>query len=152
MKRENILTWLVAFLIVMNGAILFYFMRKGPLPEPPPDRIIVEVLQFDDRQRDEFRKLKDDHHGKMMKLNDHFRKTLEDYFLTLQNNSSAKDSLETLISGLEKERLNITYSHFQDIKKLCRDDQLEKFNTFLPDLIRFVAAPLPKKDGPPRRN
>lgn len=153
MKREHILTWLVVFLIVLNGAVLFYFISKEQSPEPgPPDRIIIEALQLDDQQRAEFDRLKGDHHHKIMALNDRFRLTMENYFLTLQTNGEGKDSLEQLITDIEKERLSITYAHFEDIKKMCRADQLEKLNAFLPELIRLVGAPKPKKGGPPRRN
>ena len=153
MKRENILTWLVIFLALLNGAVLFYFISKEYSPEPgPPDRIIIEALQFDDQQRAEFDRLKGDHHRKMVELNARFRLTMENYFLTLQTNSIGKDSLEQIITEIEKERLSITYSHFQDVKKLCRNDQLEKLNAFLPELIRLIGTPRPKKDGPPRRN
>ena len=153
MKRENILTWLVVFLTVLNGAVLLYFISREHAPEPaPPDRIIIETLQLDSDQRAEFKKLKDEHHNKMVELNARFRLTMENYFLTLQTNSIGKDSLEQVITQLEKERLSITYSHFQDVKKMCKNDQLEKFNAFLPELIRLVGAPRSKKDGPPRRN
>ncbi len=153
MKRENILTWLVIFLTVLNGAVLFYFISKEQAPEPePPDRIIVEALQFDDQQLAEFDRLKGDHHRKMVALNNRFRLTMGNYFLTLQTNNIGKDSLEQLNADIEKERLSITYAHFVDLKKMCRADQLEKFNAFLPELIRLVGTPRPKKGGPPRRN
>jgi periplasmic protein CpxP/Spy len=155
MKRENLLLWMVAILIVINGAILFYFLQKEGNPPPHRDKLIVEALQFDDNQRTEFDRLKRQHRNQINELDDKFKQSLENYFLLLRLDTETqlkKDSIENVLTSLEQERVRVTYAHFQDLKNLCRADQQEKFNAFIPQLIEFIVKSGPKRDGPPRRN
>lgn len=155
MKRENLLLWMVAILIILNGSILFYFLRKEGNPPPHRDKLIVETLQFDETQRAEFDRLKQEHRNQINALDDQFKQSLENYFLLLRLDTGTeikKDSIESLLASLEQERVSITYAHFQDLKNLCRADQREKFDAFIPQLIEFIVKPGPKRDGPPRRN
>ncbi len=155
MKREDLFLWMVLILIVLNGAILFYFLRKEGNPPPHRDKLIVEALRFDETQRTEFDRLKQGHRNQINALDEKFKESLENYFLLLRLNTSTqlkKDSIELVLASLEQERVSITYAHFQDLKNLCRVDQREKFDAFIPQLIEFIVKPGPKRDGPPRRN
>lgn len=141
MKRENFLIGLVLLLVVLNAFMLFRMSsRRGPGGGPPPhDRIIVSTLNFDERQQQAFEKLKFEHRGRIIEIEDKFESTLEKYFLLLPNeNQKAKDSLELIIAELEREKADVTFDHFRDLRNLCRPDQQKAFDEFIPQLFRFI--------------
>lgn len=155
MKRETLLLGIVALLVLLNGAILFFFLGRDENHRPPPhDKIIVETLQFDKAQQAQFDQLKQDHHSRVKAIDDIFDKNMEKYFALLQTdtaNLNLKDSIDSVMAFLEREKIRITYAHFEDLKKLCREDQQEKFNAFLPQLVKFIMRPNPPKKEPPER-
>ncbi len=150
MKRENILMAFIVLLVVMNGAVLFYFLTGRQIPPPRHDKRIIEALHFDDLQQQEFEKLKFGHRDQMNRLDDAFNGLLKDYFETLASgNTSMRDSLANELGKIEQQRVNITWDHFNDLKKLCKPEQAEDFNNFLPELIRFIVQRGPKNGPPP---
>lgn len=153
MKRENILIGVVIVLAIINGLVLYRFVSGpgGPPDGPPPhDKIIVERLGLDQSQQRAFDGLKYQHRTKVNELESHFEKTMEAYFLLLRSNDqSKKDSLESVLGGLEREKAMVTYEHFKDLKDILRPDQKEKFDAFIPELFRFIMPPHPKRKLPP---
>ena len=159
MKRESILIAMVAVLIVMNGCLLFYFLDngRGPGEQPPPnrDKIIIEALELDRDQQEQFKQLKTEHHDRMMEINDQSNQLLEHYFSLLHDGrAEEKDTIEIRLAKLEQQRVSVTYAHFDDLKKLCHEDQKEKFDAFLPTLIEFILPRGNRRNPPPhdRRN
>lgn len=161
MKKENIWIALVAFLIVLNATILFLFLggknpgRPGQGGQAPRDLQIIEALSLDEEQQAKFEVLKEDHRGKMRELNSGTDEMLQAYFMLLESgeiDSTQKDSLESEFAALEKEKINVTFDHFQKLKTLCNPDQQEEFDAFLPTLIELVLPRGQEKLPPPRRN
>jgi periplasmic protein CpxP/Spy len=156
MKRENLLIGLVLFLVLLNGFVLLRQNRGGgPRHDGPPphDRLIIKTLNFDESQQRSFEELKFDHRRKIVELERKFETTLEEYFLLLSvENQSKKDSLESIVADLEKQKADITFQHFKDLRNLCRPDQREAFDQFIPELFRFIMPPSPRNLPPPRRN
>lgn len=158
MKRENLLVGLVLFLVLLNAVILYLFLSNDNRPgggPPRHDKVIIETLKFDEQQQLAFEQLKFQHRSAIVEIDNQFEPTLEAYFLLLRNDSSSsvtKDSLELVIGNLEKQKARITFSHFSDLRKLCREDQKAAFDRFIPELFRFIMPPRPKNPPPPRRN
>lgn len=161
MKKESIWIAMVAFLIVLNVAILFLFLggknpgRPGQAGPPPRDRQIIEVLSLDKGQQAKFEVLKDEHRAKMRELNLEANDLLQSYFMLLESgeiDSAQKDSLESEFAALEKEKMNVTFDHFQKLKTLCSPDQQKEFDAFIPTLIELVLPRGQEKLPPPRRN
>jgi len=154
MKRESILIGMVAALIIMNGCILIYFLHKerpGDQGAPHRDKIIIEALELDRDQQEQFEQLKTQHHDRMMKINDESNQLLKNYFSLLHDSQNdKKDSIEIQLASLEQERVRVTFDHFNDLKKLCREDQKQKFDDFLPTLIDFILPRNDKRNPPPR--
>jgi protein CpxP len=149
MKRENILLAAIVLLALTNGAVLFYFLRQRPNFAPRHDQRIVDALRLDAEQQKEFEKLKADHRRQMNELDRKFNDLLDGYFGTLaSNNVSSRDSLEKQLGSIEAMRARVTWQHFGDLKALCRSDQKDDFNAFLPELIKFIVQRGPR-NGPP---
>lgn len=155
MERTKLLTFTVIGLLVLNFATLGFLFLNGPksgrLPherKPEPKEIIIQKLHFDANQQKEYAKLIQWHRGEIDKLDGNIRKTKNELYSQLsekQTNVKSKDSLIALLNSYQKQIEETHFKHFEDIKKLCKPEQLEDFNALTEELARIFA---PKPRGP----
>ena len=162
MKKTKLLTITVIGLLLLNFAILAFLLVSGPRghkrssdrPEgrPNPREIIIERLHFDDNQQKEYAELIKWHRGEIKKLDSNIRQTKNELYSQLNQtevNLKTKDSLITLLNSFQKQVEETHFKHFEDIKKLCHQDQFEDFNELTEDLSRIFA---PNKPPRPRHD
>ena len=157
MKKETLLTTAVIALLLLNFGILgFLFLQRPPHGrEGRPDKLdrrIVETLQLDPAQQQQFERLKTAHHEQMMAGDQAYRNALDNYFALLKNESylpAQRDSLQAVLSQIQKDRVTVTFQHFSDLKALCSAEQRQHFETLLPELMQVM---LPQRDqaSPPK--
>jgi periplasmic protein CpxP/Spy len=154
MSKLRLLSFAVIALLVMNLALVgFLLLRKPPLPpgerpsiakEGPKSRII-EQLHFDADQVIQYQKLIDEHKASIKTLRDDIRGTKSQLYQTLNEADGGRnDSLIVKLGELQKNIETTHYNHFKEIKKLCKPDQLEYFNTLTDELADFFS---PEKEG-----
>jgi len=153
MRKEKLL-WLtiIVFAVLNVSCLAFILLERNSRPPHRVDKIIIKGLQLDDNQIIKFEGLKHQHRQAMVQIDVEMKQPMEQYFGLLSqsggNNQHTKDSLEALIAGLYKEKLDVTYSHFADLKAICRPDQQKKMEEIMPLLMQIMGQE--KKDGPPR--
>ena len=150
MKRETFLTTAVIALLLLNiGILSILFIRR-----PPPDnrhaldQQIVEMLALNTVQQKQFEQLKSDHHQKMIASEHDYRLAMQNYFGLLENDSivpEQRDSLLQLLLQSQRDRITVTFEHFQALKNMCSPEQKVKFPELLPDLMTVI---LPKSPPP----
>ncbi len=115
----------------------------GIRPEQP---LLHEVLGLDQDQMIQFEELKNQHQAMMRENNDKINQLREQMFSQLDNhlNSREIDSLSRAIGTLVAEQTRLTHSHLQDIGDLCKEDQKEKFESFLKEAINGDRGPGPE--------
>ncbi|MBK8610979.1 MAG: hypothetical protein IPL84_13810 [Chitinophagaceae bacterium] len=156
MSKTKLLSIAVIGLMVINiGIVGFLLIKKPPMPpggRPPmpeagPKKIIAERLDFDKEQVAAFEKLVEAHQTSVKALGDSIKIAKNNLFLTLQSETFAgKDSLVNLLGALQKQMELLHYQHFTDLKKICRPDQLNRYNDLTSELASFFGA---GKNGPP---
>ncbi len=151
MKKENLLIVCIIALILLNIGTLGFLWndarRHGGPPPPGPDRMIIEKLKLNDDQQRQFENIKRNHRDRMDQLDDQHLSILRNYFELTSMDSihlSRKESLETLIGQIHRERARITFRHFEDIKNICNAEQKIYFEALIPDLIQIITPP-PRK-------
>ena len=162
MKKTKLLTITVIGLLLLNFAILAFLLVSSPSghkrpadrPEgrPNPREIIIERLHFDDKQQKEYAELIKWHRGEIKNLDSNIRQTKNELYSQLNQtevNLKTKDRLITLLNSYQKQVEETHFKHFEDIKKLCNQDQLEDFNELTEDLSRIFA---PNKPPRPRHD
>lgn len=153
MKKEKFLWILITVLIVLNAGTLFFIISvRHPEPGNRFDRTVIDKLQLNNDQIKQFDIMKREHHQNIIRLDEQMRSTYEKYFYLLNDtaDSSQKDSLELILSNKQKEKIQITYQHFDNLKSICTKEQREKFNELVP-LLMHVITPQ-KNPAPSRRN
>ena len=143
MKKNIILYVLLIFLIVVNGFFLLNYLKGGTdnkKIEPQRNRdFIVNELNFDEMQLEQFNAKSEDHHETMKLLSDEIKELKDDLFETLFNNKvneTTIDSLSSLICEKEKEKEKEIFYHFRAIQEIANDKQKEKFKLILKDALR----------------
>ncbi len=158
MKRDNILTVSVVLLLLLNfGTLGYLFFSKHHGPRPPRvDKIIIETLQWNEEQQQQFEKLKHEHRNSMNQLDEQNEEAAIKYFSLLNFSpidTAQKSLLEKEMANIEAKKADITFRHFEDLKKICTPEQAKNFDALIPQLIEILLPPHPKKfPSPPRRD
>lgn len=161
MSKLKLLSVAVIALLLINVAIVgFLLFRKPPhLPEgrPPtaqagPRQIIIDRLNLNAEQVGAYDKLINAHQVLINQLEDSVRVLKNDLYQTLNDESFAgKDSLIIRLGEIQEQIELTNYNHFGALKKLCRPDQLDKFNKLTNDLAGFFATKKNDVPSPPKQ-
>ena len=106
--------------------------------EEGPKRIIIERLHFDKSQASQYESLVEIHHKTINQLDQQIGELRNKLFLSLkEENTMNKDSIQNALLDSQRKIEIINYSHFQDIKKICKPDQLNYFNELTAELAEL---------------
>lgn len=153
MEKTKLLTIAVIGLLVINLGTLGFLLlngkghRQSHGGRPEPKEIIIEKLHFDAAQQKEYAKLIQWHRGEITRLDDNIREAKNNLYSQLNEpevNIKTRDSLISLINSNQKQIEETHFRHFEDIKKMCRKDQMENFNALTEELSR-IFAPKPHR-------
>ena len=162
MKKTKLLTITVIGLLLLNFAVLAFLFVSGsrghkqptdrPEGRPNPREIIIERLHFDDNQQKGYDNIVQWHKGQIKKLDENLRSAKNELYTQLkqpQVDIKFKDSLIAVINTNQEQIEETHFKHFEDIKKLCHQDQLEDFYELTEDLSKIFA---PNKPTRPRHD
>ncbi|MEQ9217283.1 MAG: hypothetical protein RLO17_04530 [Cyclobacteriaceae bacterium] len=144
-------------LLVINiGLVVMFVMR----PRPPIGQVgikeeISRELNFTETQKATFDEMAKAHRESMRELDRHEHQLMKSFFGQLSSDRAGdnNDSLLQEIIQLEKEKITVTYTHFEELKALCDEDQRTRFDQVINKIIP-VLTNAPEKTmnpGKPRR-
>lgn len=151
LTKSNFWRTAALVLLLLNVALLAFFLSR---PRPPrgegPKKIIIERLRFDDGQVAAYDKLIEQHKANLQTREAEIRTAKTQLYSLLQGDDlTQKDSLANRIGQLHVEVENIHFRHFQDLKNLCKPEQLADFKALAGELATYFAPPgRPPKRGP----
>lgn len=148
--KTKLLTLLIVFLVLVNGALLFLVLKKPHIQHPP--EYIAKQLSFTPDQLVKFNDFEVVHKEKMRELGQKITKQKKQLFNSFHSEglkpSSMFDSIGTLSALKEKE----VYLFFQKIKNICTASQLDTFETIINRAIHQKGNGQKGMPPPPRRN
>lgn len=134
--------------------ITFFFLTK---PDHPPQRDAraraVDIMKLDRQQHEAFLEYARQHIQKMEGLEQQQRDLLQRYFHTLADSSQLRDTanLMTAVSQLERQKIESTYHHLQEVESLLRPEQRVGFEKFIDSALEIILLekknPLPPKEN-----
>ena len=152
MKKNLLLYIFLVFLILVNGFFLYNYLGTGnnDVPNEPngPSHFLVKELGFDDTQSEKLQELGKKHHHRMRNLEEELRGLKDELFKGLSDTSLRDvniDSIATLIGEKEAVKDLEVYRHFNEVQKLCNENQKEKFSKIIKDALWRGA----REQGPP---
>lgn len=157
MKPIKFYNYIIIGLVSLNVIILAVFLFPKPRLIRQPSRgnfqtEVIKLFRFDRQQASNFKALTVEHKQKMEQINEQQRKLLLPFFGRLTNitASANKDSLLNRFEQLEREKIEVTYHHFEEIKQLLNKSQLIKFEEFMQNATEKILLGVKKKPSPPK--
>ncbi|MBC8052781.1 MAG: hypothetical protein H7Y13_06925 [Sphingobacteriaceae bacterium] len=159
-KKNKWLSILIAVLVIANIATLSTFWilnRKSPENLRAAGRheaslFIINELNLNKDQQLIYKQLIAEHQSEMhdlrrkiRPLKNHFFSSIKDTVLT----ESAIIKMAAAIGEKEKEIQLATFNHFRELRKICTPEQKIKFDKIINQVMRMVAPPGGRGEGPP---
>jgi len=151
MNKVRLLSIISVGLLFANFVLLWFLLSNkpkhgGPGPNGGPRNIIIKKLNFDESQTKQYELLIQWHRGEIDKSQELIVVLKNELFSTLiDSNAVTKDSLINEINIIQKNIEAVHYKHFQDIKKICKPEQLVAFEKLSKEIAALFAPPHPPK-------
>lgn len=151
MRKENIWKYLLLGLMLLNVILISSLMLQRGGKHPAPKQAFLEkasqLMELDEMQAVEFKKLAKKHREEMRQIHENQRKEVIHYFESTEQESEA---ILLRIKEAESRKIETTSLHFKEVKELLRDDQMEQFQQFKKRALRSILHGGGKKPPPPR--
>ncbi|MFT5336874.1 MAG: protein CpxP [Luteibaculaceae bacterium] len=158
MEKLKLYKFTTLSLLILNiGLIVFFFISK---PNHPPHMGpkdlklgVVEALHLNNNQASQFKYFAEEHHTKMRVINGQQQELLWPYFKSISDTSIHFNEEEAFYQHreLEKEKIQVTRQHFEEVKSILKEDQLPYFNDFVNQFIENVLMK-GKENHPPKNH
>lgn len=153
MRKITFLTIAVIVLILLNIAVLGFVFTKENHPNfpegrhPQPKDIIIKKLHFDEAQQEKYKAEIAKHQKEIRKFDKAIRENKHKLYNLLATTYSEqqKDSLIGVIVANQRKVEETHFNHFQDIKAICKPNQIEYFNELTRELPKLFAPHKPIK-------
>lgn len=148
MKLKTLHRTIIALLIIINGVLLYLWIKAPHRPNPEgPKKEIIARLKLDQKQTEAYELLIAEHRKQIRNCDQQMREAKQTYFAALKQEQPKADALAlNRMMILDKKINEIHFRHFKALKGLLRKDQVPAFNKLMEEIARMLA---PK--GPPRR-
>lgn len=158
--RQRWLLVLVAILFLTNIATLSIIWFKKPHPNGPGNdhgprekrmgQFMVDQLKFDTTQAAAYWALRDSMVNRQKPLWDSIR-SAKKRFYDLLNQPNVNDSMlnarSNEVTDLQKKLDFVTFRHFQQVRRLCRPDQLQKLDTVVKEIVNRMTPMRRNRQG-----
>lgn len=154
MEKKSLKYWKIfAVILIALNITLIVFLLIGPPNGRPfhngkgngPGKFLMDKLKFNESQKNEFAKLRDEHRSKIFKLQAEGKKLRDNFFSGLKSEPAeiSVDSAVNKIAQNQKEIELVTYEHFKALKNLCTPEQKIIFNEIIQDVIENMGNQKP---------
>lgn len=153
MNRNRFYIVVITGLVCSNLLLVFFMVfrspEKGRFHPDKPRNMVIRKLDFDRQQEVAYDLLIKEHrtriHGKDRRLMT-LKNELYGYLSADTVNMAKADSLVKTMGNVQAEIEQIHFNHFLDIKKLCRPDQLARFDELAGEISDiFFSHPPPHR-------
>ena len=127
-------------LFLLNVGFVLFGMRHPPQKGNGPAVKMIKELSLDDSQKASFMEMGRKHHEDLLQLNQEQKAVLQKYFQQLPNDYTEVNSSEQLssICRIEERKIDLTYSHLQDIYKLLNPEQQGLYKPMIEEALTSI--------------
>lgn len=149
MNKVKFLSIVAIGLLITNLLLIGFIIRNNSNRQKHegPRNIVIEKLNFDEQQIDEYDKLIQWHQVEIIKSQEQMMSLKNQLYGNLIKNNSVniKDSLISELITTQAKIENTHYKHFEDIKKLCKEEQQQNFKDLTLEIADLFAPPKMKR-------
>ncbi len=151
MSKIKVLSIISIGLLAVNIILIWFLMcnKTAHGKKEGPKKVIIEKLHFGVLQTKKYEKLIDWHRKNIRESESQMMVLKNQLYTSLQQGkqTNSSDSLIAEIGKVQIEIEHINYKHFQDIKQLCKPEQLKLFDELSEDIAKlFAHKPLPPNE------
>ncbi|MEQ6124219.1 hypothetical protein AAON49_08475 [Pseudotenacibaculum sp. MALMAid0570] len=153
--RNKLLYIFLVVMLVINALLLYMILDKKSMKnKPKAQSFLTEELGFSEDQKERFFFLDREHRGQMLQLDEEQRTLRKKMFNSFGNNEFSPDSLINRMGEIEKDKQKELFAFFKEVRKLCNEDQIKKFDEIIQNVLlrRGPKPPGKGRKGPPRRH
>ena len=151
MKKKILYSFLLVLLIV-NGVLLYLIIDKKMGGGPSKGQtFLTDQLKFSQDQKDQFFHLDSEHRDKMKKMDKELSQLRRLLFSSFDNQKNFIDSVTMRIGDVETDKQIELFSFFGDVREICDENQVKKFDEIIQEVLRKRGPKGPKggHNGPP---
>lgn len=146
MTKNRFYIFIIIGLLISNMLLAAFILLKKPPQHSGPRNLIIERLKFDENQIQQYDELISQHRMQIREKRHEMTDLKTQYYSLLKSEDNKNgDLLINEIGKLSMETEKINYKHFQDIKRICRPDQMKNFDNLIDDFENLFNRP----DKPP---
>jgi len=160
MKINTIYKFGFFLMLAMNGVLIFLLLQK---PQNPPKHLpnahgaslqkkISKKLNLNEAQQAEYQTMAFQHREEMNRIEKEHKTSVKSYFETLKS-PEQQNSKETLLNEIwmkEKQKLTLTYTHFEELKSMLNKKQAVHYEAIIDDILKVLLDKEKKMPPPPR--
>ncbi len=156
MKQLQFYKYAAGALLLLNLAIMAFFFFTKPPPHKRGSynfqKRAVDILKLDEQQHATFLQFAKVHNQKMDAVNEQQRMLLKPYFQSIIDTSKITDSERVLneVQLLERNKIEVTYRHFQEVKSILNTEQQADFEEFMNNALEIILLETKKNPRPPK--
>lgn len=143
----------IALLCLNIGILTFFFLgAKKHQHHHHHMSTIKDILQLDKAQNELFLQYAKAHNNKINSLNNQQKEQLEPYFYQhiYFDETFNQDSIIRLVQNIERQKIEITFQHYEEIKGLLKADQKPHFEEFMKKSLELILHKRKKKPHSPK--
>jgi periplasmic protein CpxP/Spy len=150
MNNKRFFIIVICGLLVSNLLLIGFILRdhKRIPPHERPREIVIKKLRLDEEQVHKYDEMIREHRRLIGEKEQGIFELKSALYKDLgaKDNDVRLDSISDKISVLQKEIEKIHYRHFQDIRSLCRPDQMGSFNELTLEIAEIFTRrpPMPR--------
>ena len=142
MKQLQFFKYATGAMILLNLLIIAFFLLTKPKPPAfPPHNArsngfqvrAIDILKLDKQQHTTFLQSAKQHSQQMESINRQQRDLLKPYFHSIIDSTIniASETVLDEIQQLERNKIEATYQHFQQVKSILKNEQQADFKVFI---------------------
>lgn len=146
MSKSQFKTFLIVALLISNLTLIGFQLFSKPERRhghPEPQAIIIKRLGFDAQQIKAYKKLIDEHQKVIHEKDFEIRQLKQQLFIHLSPETPAEfsDSIFQKLGQVQSQIEKNHIQHFKDLRKICRKDQLPRFEKLSKELGKIFSTP-----------
>ena len=157
MKNIQFYKYATIGLLVLNLSMIAFFFFTKPKPLHSKNRqdlskTTIDILNLDQQQNTKFLQSAKEHQQQMKRIDSQQIKLLEPYFTNLldSKNDVNSDTLLQQIQQLERNKIELTYQHFEEVKLMLNEEQKDDFELFITHALQMILSQKKKYHPPPK--
>lgn len=153
LSKNKVLLTIITVLLLTNITLLILLLQSKRHQRKEPQRVsfidrLKNEVGFTEMQLLVYSPKRETFWDEMRKRLDEVKKNKQEFYSQMYDSTVTDSVLEKraeVIGDLQKELDLFVIRHFQDVRKICTPEQLPKYDSIMPGIIKRMIDPVRKK-------